>query len=394
MSWPVWPILRTAIEVWGGVNVGFTATLLVGLWRLSRQKPPPPEAAPLVLLRPCEGDEPGLYENLISSLSVPYPAARRILFLVPAATDPAYAVATAVVQRAAADPELSQASASVLITSPQPLENRKVAQLAHGLAASDEELVVCADSDVRLAGEDLTQLTGALLDAETTGAAFAAPVEVAPQTPWDRASSALVGGSPQSFLALYGLSALLGGAPSMAGALWAFRRSALAEAGGLDGVRGCLGEDNELARRLVASGRRVALSPRPAQCHDGGRSAGQVVARVARWLTVIRAQRPGLLPSYPLLMAATPALLAAAIIVQSPILAAFTAAVLLLRVLLCLSLRRFQGVRLGPLAALGEVLAGESLLLAGFVLAVLSRRIRWRGHLFYVERGGRLRPAA
>jgi len=391
----LWPILRTVIEVWGGVNLGFTATLLLGLWRLGRKKVPAAASAPpLVILRPCEGDEPGLYENLLSSLSVEYGPARRVLFLVPATTDPAHAVASAVVQRAASDPSLAAIPAAVLVTSPQPLENRKVAQLVRGLAASDESVVVCADSDVRLVGDDLTLLVSTLLATEAAGAAFAAPIEVASQTFWDRASAALVGGSPQSFLALYGLSALLGGAPSMAGALCAFRRQALARTGGLDSVRGCLGEDNELARRLVESGYDVALSPRPAHCHDGGRSVGQVVSRVARWLTVVRAQRPGLMPSYPLLMAATPALLLTLSVVHSPILLGFTVAVLCLRVLLCLWLRRMQGVRLGPLAALGQVLLGESLLWAGFLQALGSRRIRWRGHLFYVERGGRLRPAA
>jgi ceramide glucosyltransferase len=396
--------LRTLIEIWGGVNVGFTATLLCGLWRLARRPlPPPTPASALLILRPCEGDEPGLYENLLSSLRRPsLVPARRVLFLVPSLTDSAHAVATAVVQAAAADPELCRIPTAVVVTSPPPLENRKVAQLRVGLACGREELVVCADSDVRLEEGDLTALLGALLSAPPSstrgsgaaGAAFAAPVEVAPQTFWDRASSAVVGGSPQSFLALAGLSALVGGAPSMAGALCAFRRSALDEIGGLESVRRCLGEDHELARRLVGAGYRVALSRRPARCHDGGRTRAQVIGRVARWLTVIRAQRPELLPSYPLLVAATPALLVAALLVRSPILSGFTGAVLMLRMLLCWSLRRFQGIRIGPLRALSEVLVGESLLLMGFLRAAGSRRIRWRGHPFFVDRGGRLRPAA
>lgn len=387
--------LTVGIEILAGTNLGFTATALVGLFALFRrgQKSAPPPAWPRVLiLRPCEGDEPGLFENLRSSLTVPYAGPRRVILLVPDEKDPAYTVASAVASAVA-----NQAAISVLVTAPRPLENRKVAQLAKGFAHSDEEIVVCADSDVRLEGEDLFALVAALLeecDGKLAGAAFSAPIEVAPRTFWDRASAAVVGGSAQSFLALYGLSALLGGAPNMAGALTALRRSALFEIGGLEGVRDCLGEDNEIARRLVAANYRVALSRRPARCHDGGRSATEVIARVARWLTVVRAQRPGLLPTYPLLVAATPLLLLCALFHRSPILIAFTTAGILLRAILCMALGRFSGLRIGLVRALFEVFFGETLLLLGFLRAIFTRRISWRGHPFYVERGGHLRPAS
>lgn len=384
---------RLLVEICCGVNLGFTGTLLLGLWRLWRREMPPPVAAPpLCILRPCEGDEPGLFDNLSSSLSVEYAGPRRVVFLVPDATDPAYDVAQSVCNRA-----IGAVSAEVLVTSPRPLENRKVAQLIAGLAHTGEEIVVCADSDVRLADGDLEALICALLDKTTqpaAGAAFAAPIEVAPQTIWDRASTAVVGGSPQSFLALYGLSALFGGAPNMAGALCVYRRRALSAIGGLSGVRDCLGEDNELARRLTAAGYRVSLSRRPARCFDAGRDAAAAISRVARWLTVVRAQRPQLFLSYPLLVAATPIFIVAAGLVRSPVLLAFTVALLVLRIALSIVLRRFFGLRRGLLAALVDVLCGEGLLLLGFLRAVLSRRIRWRGHPFVVDRGGRLRPIA
>jgi len=387
---------QVLFEVLSGVNIGFTASLLYGLFRLSRRPPLLGTAPPLCLLRPCEGDEPGLYANLLSSLRAAYGGPRRVLFLVPDAADPAFAVARAVVDAAAVDSRLTGISAAVLTTAPRPLDNRKVAQLLVGLAHSDEEVVVCADSDVRLEDGDLDALVSALLAEQgprIAGAAFAAPIEVASATLWDRASAALVGGSPQSFLSLYGLSALFGGAPSMAGALCALRRSAILAIGGLENVRGCLGEDNEIARRLVAAGYRVALSRGPGRCCDSGRSAGQAIDRVARWLAVVRSQRPELMPSYPLLMAATPALVACGLVLHSPIFIGLTTAVVALRTLLSWSLRRFFGLRIGALRAFCEVFLGELLLWLGFLRAVSSRRIRWRGHAFYVERGGRLRPA-
>lgn len=380
-------VLTTLIEILGGVNLGFTATLLFGVRRLARHAPRLSAAPPLCILRPCEGAEPELFENLLSSLQAAYSGPRRVRFLVPSRDDPACAVAQSVVA-------VSDGNAAVIVTAPRPLENRKVAQLAVGLAATDEEIVVCADSDVRLVDGDLDALIAALLDEvlPSAGAAFAAPIEVAPHTLWDRASSAIVVGSPQSFRALYGMSALLGGAPSMAGALCAYRRSALRSIGEFSSVRDCLGEDNALAQKLVNAGHRVALSQNPARCYDGGRGAAAAIGRIARWLQVVRAQRPLLFLSYPLLVAATPLLIILSLLLRTPVLGTFTALVLLLRIALSTALRRFARLSSGLFSALGDVFFGEGLLWLGFLRALGSRRINWRGHAFVVEKGGRLRP--
>lgn len=369
----------------------FTLMLLCGLWRLRRRPQPAPPGTwpPIALLRPCEGAEPDLQLNLMSSLRAHYGGPRRVLFLVPDRADPAYAVAVAVASAAAAE---GRADAAVVLTAPAPRQNRKVAQLVAGLGRCTEELVIVIDSDVRLGDADLPALVAALEADPQSAAAFAAPVEVAPQTLWDRASAALVGGSPQSFLALYGLYGLLGGVPSMAGALCALRRPALGRAGGFTGLLSFLGEDYELARRFTALGYRIALSREPARCSDGGRSLRQVIARVARWLTVVRSQRPLLLVTYPVFVAPTPALLLAAALWWRSPLWLYVAALLAARALLCAALRRAQGLGGGPLAAVLEVLGAELLLWAGLGRALLTRRIRWRGHRFRIGRGGRMLP--
>jgi len=386
-------VLSTASEVWAGAALFFTLLLLAGVWRLRHQPPPPlpRKWPPIALLRPCEGAEPGLRENLLSSLRAHYGGPRRVLFLVPDATDPAFAVireVLAVAQAEGRDP------ASVVLTGPRPRQNRKVAQLLAGLEHCEEAIVVTVDSDVALGDADLPALIAALRpdDGPTIAAAFAAPVEFAPQTPWDRISAALVGGSPQNFLALYGLYGLYGGVPSMAGALCALRREALLRCGGFVGLLSYLGEDYELARRLTGLGLRIALSREQARCTDGGRSLGEVIARVARWLTVVRAQRPLLLFTYPVFMAATPALLLTALFTRSRNLGMLATALLGLRALLCWALRRTQGLGRSPLAAVTEVLTAELLLWLGLGRAVVTRRIRWRGHRFRIGRGGTMMP--
>lgn len=407
-------LLRTLTEVWGGVNVGFTAMLLWGLhdlqrgWTQARLTAGPSTAAtqtpPIAILRPCEGDEPGLAENLRSSLLSPYDGPRQVLFLVPSVEDPAHAIAQAVVR----DTQAPATTARVVVTDPPPLCNRKVWQLEIGLAACPADWVVCADSDVRFASGDLPALLAPLLSGATAaagsdrpvGAVFAAPIEVAPQTAWDRAGADLVTASAQSFLALFAMQALIArltrrpNAPQMAGALCAFPRAALSHIGGIARFRDCLGEDNEIARQLTLHGYRIAVAPRPAHCYDGGRDRAAVIARVARWQTVVRAQRPALWPTYPLMLGATPGVWLLAIAWPSPTLSSFAMLLLLLRTLLSGWLLRLQGLPAGPVRALTAVLSAETLIWIAFWRSARSRTIQWRGHPFRVESGGRLRPAS
>lgn len=390
-------VLKTSLEVWGGTSLFFSLLLVVGIVRLRKSRPEPPaQWPPIVILRPCEGSEPGLYENLRSSIDAPYPGPRRVLLLVPSASDPAYPTLQQVADTAPPDVPVE-----VLLTRPEARLNRKVAQLSVGLSRSSEPIIVTADSDVRLGPDDLPTLVSMVSGAPTAsvkknavGIAFASPVEQAPRTLWDRVSSALVGGSAQNFMALYGLYRLIGGVPSMAGALLAISRRALAEIGNLQGVRTILGEDYELARRLCEAGYSVELSPRPANCSDGGRSLRGVIARVGRWLMVVRAQRSLLLLTYPIFMAATPPLLLASVCLRTPLLSLFAVALWSSRTLLCYLLRQTQGIRQTVTKSALEVLSAELLLWAGLCQALGTRQVSWRGYRFRIARGGHMIPEA
>jgi ceramide glucosyltransferase len=388
--------LATCLEVWAGVALFFSGLLVLGVLRLPRKAPPEPTVWPnIAILRPCEGQEPALFENLCSSFSGRYPGERRVLLLCPNASDPAYETLQRVKQAAPKDIAID-----IVLTRPEERQNRKVAQLEAGLAHVHEEIVVTADSDVHLSGEDLTRLVATLCAKRTEqdkapriGAVFAAPVEQTPVTPWDRLSCAVVGASTQNFMALYGLYRWIGGVPSMSGALVAFSKQALEDIGGLAQVRAILGEDYELARQLCAAGYSVELGPLPARCSDGNRSLGGVVSRVARWIQVVRAQRPLLLPCYPLFIAATPPLLVGLAIFRTPLLAILCAGVFSLRTLLAWLLRRRQQVRQGFVTSALEVLLAETLLMSGFVSALLTRKITWRGYRFRIQRGGTMVPS-
>lgn len=168
---------------------------------------------------------------------------------------------------------------------------------------------------------------------------------------------------------LYGLTGLIGGVPSMAGGPRAIRRSALSEIGGFPGFRSSWAR-TESPAVLTIRGYRIAVSPLPARCTDGGRDAKAVISRVARWLTVVRAQRPLLLLTYPLLMAATPAVLLWAALWQTSTLSILAMALLISRMLLNRFLRHLQRERSSLLGTPFEVLAAE--LLCGW-----GWRARW-----------------
>jgi hypothetical protein len=391
------PWLR-GVQFLCGSALGFTLVTLCWLAllmyrRRSRAAQPVVDWPPIVILRPCEGQEPRLLDNLRSSVTARYPGPRRVRLLVPDEHDPAHAIAR---QAAAMAPP--EARIEILVTGIADTGNRKVAQLERGDDSGPEEILVQADSDVLLGDDNLPELVSALRQDPRCGAAFAPPIEVSPVTWADRASAALVSASQQSFLALYAVAQATGGVPSLAGALCAYRRQALRQIGGFAGLTDILGEDHEVARRLRLAGQEVAITRAPARCTDGGRGLGATVSRVARWLMVVRAQRPGLIWGYPFFLAATPLHLLLSPLLGDRLYLAMALGLLCARALLAAVLRRAQGLGGGLglpgdwLRGLTDVLLAEGLMWLGLGRCLLHRRIQWRGHEYLVERGGRLVP--
>ena len=350
----------------------------------------------IALVRPCEGLDPSLAETLRSSFSARYEGQRAIFFCIPSTNDPAWPVAARVRD------ELMAAGADVTLvaTAIETRANRKAAQLAvvDPLLPADAKLLVIADSDVQLDDDSLPSLVSALTADPEAGAASAPPIDVSARTAGDRWSAALLSSTPHALLALAGLSARSGGVALLAGALLAVRREALAAVGGFRSLEPYLGEDFELARRLHDAGLRMATSAAPARFTDSGRSLAQVVARYARWSLVVRRQRPALFATYTLLLGCTPLLLVAAFALVAVRAdgagwaAAATALLVTARTLLALQLRRYYAVAGGPLRALGAMLAGELLIVAGSSQALWSAEVEWRGRRFYVGERGALVP--
>lgn len=364
------------IDVAGAIALGWTfATSSVSLFAYLRSARgttlPPPRTVDATLLRPCAGDEPGLATALASSSEAGALGAR-IRFLVASADDAAWPTARRVADALAA----RGLDAEVVVTAARG-PNRKADQLARGFAVAPAPLVIVADSDVVLQRDLVAELM-----ASPAAATWAPPIEVAPRTNADRASSCVLDGSLHAFCLLSALDPA-----GMVGKVFAVRRDALEAAGGFVALVDRLGEDMELARRLRACGRSIAVVRSAAQSLASGRGWSTTVDRYARWIIVIRAQRPALLLSYPLLFAAAPLQLVVAAISSEPVVV--SAIVVGARLVGAV----FARVRSGRRIDVGLVffaLAADLLLLSAFVVGISRRRFAWRGSTLAIGPGGAL----
>jgi ceramide glucosyltransferase len=349
--------------------------------------PPRPVGARVLLIRPCAGLEASLDRTLASLADASRSFEVRCRFALENDGDPALAAAG----RAVVALDALGIDARVVLTSAAG-PNRKAAQLAAVIAREIEpfDVILVADSDVDLAGVDLDALVAPLAIAHGPDAVWAPPSEhgVA-RTTADRASAAVLGASLHAFPLLAGLDPR-----GLVGKLFAVKRGALAATGGFDAFTAHLGEDMEIARRLLARGGTIAVAGANARSLASGRSLDQVVGRFARWLAVIRAQRPLLLASYPALFFATPTIVAIATIASPAAPRVALAAVVIAvvsRLAVALAAARASGRPVGLGRAVVESALADALLAAAFARCLCTRRIVWRAGVVTIGRTGLIR---
>lgn len=355
-------------------------------------RPPARLTAPLLVVRPCAGSESSLAHNLAGlGALLDDPAHRalvRVRFAVATAHDPAVPAI-----RAAVEGLVARGVDARMAVTDATAPNQKSEQLARVIAAEpDAPVVVNVDSDVDLAAFDWDALLSPLAD-PSVAAVWAPPSEARGVTFADRASEALLGGSLHAFALLAGIDR--GG---MVGKAVALRRASLASVGGFAALCEHLGEDAELARRLVASGASVRASAGVALSRASGRDLRGVAARYGRWLTVIRAQRPALLVSYPALFFATPLLVLASTAAVTAGLGgraslAAEAAAVLSRLAVAWAAGRAAGRAGGALQWVTDAALADGLLALAWTRALSTRSVSWRGRTLRIAPGGTLRRA-
>lgn len=344
------------------------------------------EKPSVLVVRPCAGHEPFL-ERTLSSLA----KARRSFdvhcrFALESERDTAVGAARRAVRA------LGRAGiAAEIIFTGGGGPNRKVAQLAK--VAHEADVIIVADSDVDLTGVDLDILVAPVVSAKPAWVAWAPPVECAqPQTWGDRASAAVLGASLHSFPILSRLDPR-----SLVGKLFAIRQSALHAIGGFGSLVKYLGEDMEIARRIRTRGGIVVTVPIIARSLASKRSWSAIVARFARWLTVIRAQRSILLWSYPGLFFATwPIVIISLWLSLLEPFPGFLSATLvsMTRLVIAVFATRIAGRPVQLSNVVLDAILSDIMLAVAFIHALRTRTVTWRNHELVVERSGILRESS
>ncbi len=380
---PAVQVATAGLTAWVAV---YTSICGVALLRAGRSPAPRTSTTgpvpSVLLIRPCTGDDATLDAALRSTGKLQYSGEVCIRLTVESRVDPAWPHVLRVAHWLRKQGH--DAHASVAETHAY---NRKVGQLAELSREAKQDVVMCVDADVDLSGFALDAFVAPLSE-PAAGAIWAPPVEVGEiQGLGDRASAAVLGASLQAFNLLGELDR--GG---LVGKTFAVRADALREVGGFDGLAEFLGEDMELARRLRDRGRPTTMHRAPVRAIGSARSVSDILARYTRWLWVIRAQRPSLLLSYPLLLAAAPLLLGllALLATAAPLWAlGLSAVVLATRIAVALGA---AGPRGRKAAAAGyEWLLADVVLLLAFTRALGSAQVLWRNRPLRLGPEGRLR---
>src|SRR5262249_29986867 len=149
-----WSSLAASLVAVVGCGYLVTAAILVGRFARDRASACPAAAPGVTVLKPLHGDEPGLFDNLASFCVQNYPGRMQIICGVQDAADDAIAVLKRL-REVHADP--------VTDTKVQGL-NRKVSNLVKLAPRIRHDVVVVADSDMRVKRDYLSRVIAALAE--------------------------------------------------------------------------------------------------------------------------------------------------------------------------------------------------------------------------------------
>jgi ceramide glucosyltransferase len=389
--------LAAAVTIIGFVLVGFVWILHLRLRGAVRPSvPPPPRLAypPLTVIRPIRGLDVGAAENIGAALDHGYPGRVRTFFVFDDEDEPALPlVRREIAARRAAG---TAVDAGILICGRPPAgRTGKINAMIAGLRRTTTELVVFADSDIRVDRDALCVLVDALAPAPDAAAAFV-PVfsREPPTTVGDVGYALLLNGlyGPAAALAARGRG---GDLPFIMGQLMLLRRSALDAIGGVEAADGQLVDDMYLGQQFAAAGYRNLVVPHPVPVIQHGLGLRDFMGVFARWIAFSRTGLPALsFKAVPMLHGVAfwlgTALAVAALADGHPVAAAIAA---LVPVAVALSINELHRAVGGAPLRLRHAWVALALLLAAPVVllrSLISRRVSWRGRSYDLDAGAHL----
>ena len=239
------------------------------------------EWPPISVLKPLHGVDEGLEENLVSFFEQEYPRFE-MLFAVSDASD----AAAAVVEKLQA--RYPNASSRLLVTGEPPYPNAKVYSLARMLECARHDLIVMADSDVRV-GRDLLATMAAEFQDEKLGISTC-PYRAVPGGSFWSALEAV--GLNTEFLGGVLVARMLDGMKFAIGPTIGARRAALGAIGGFDALKDHNAEDFMMGKLAAERGYGVILSSYIVEHRIGSQGFAANMGHRLRWRRSTRRSRP------------------------------------------------------------------------------------------------------
>jgi ceramide glucosyltransferase len=331
----------------------------------------------VTILKPLHGDEPGLYENLASFCDQDYAGPVQIVFGVENPNDPAIAVVERI--RAAYPGKTIE-----LIVEPRAIgSNPKVANLINISGQIAHDIVVLADSDIRVQRDYLSRLVGAL---NRLGGAVSCPYYgISTGGLWSKLAQLNI---DSHFLPGVVVGSRLKLAQPCLGSTIALRRSSLQAIGGFEPLADCLADDYVLGELLRARGEPVSLLPFAVGHVCGELTFGELWRHELRWALTIRTVDPLGYLGWIVTHAFALALIAWILGGGWPAIGLASAA-LLCRAVLIFATERGYGL---PPRPYWLIPVRDLLSFAVFVTGFVARDVSWRGHHYELMSEGILKP--
>src|SRR5262245_2268946 len=348
------------------------ATILVGR---SVRRPAQSHAtvAPgVTILKPLYGNEPGLFENLSSFCTQHYPGRVQIVFGVQDPSDPAIAVV-----RRLQDAQNARDLELVVEAKAHGL-NRKVSSLVNMQSRIEQDIVVVADSDIRVNSDYLAEVVAAL-DQPGVNAVTCLYHGVPVAGIWSN-FSALAINAP--FLPSVVVGVAVGLARPCFGSTLALRYQTLVEIGGFMPFVDQLADDYAMGEALRASGGAVAMPPFSVAHMCADSSLRDFWRHQLRWARTIKNIDPvgyaGSVVAHPLPWALIAMLLGAFSTTLLPAVAIAVTSIVA-RVTLLRKVARTYAL---PSQAYWLAPACDLLSFVLFVESFFGRRVSWKGYRY------------
>ncbi|MEA2966760.1 MAG: ceramide glucosyltransferase [Alphaproteobacteria bacterium] len=373
-----WLSVTASLVAVAGCGFLLTATMLVARAGRSTAHPRAVAVPAVTILKPLHGDEPGLFANLGSFCSQDYPGPIQVVFGVQDPGDGAVAVVEHL-QKTQAGRDLDL----VIETKVHGL-NRKVSNLVNMAPHIRHDVVVLADSDMRVEPDYLSRVTAALGEpgvGAVTCLYFGVPVAGM----WSSLSALAINAH---FLPGVVFGSALGLARPCFGSTLALRRQTLGEIGGFIAFVDCLADDYAMGAALRARGHTISIPPFAVAHICTEASARDFWRHELRWARTIKSIDPlgyaGSILAHPLPWALIAALLGAGSTAFLPAIAIALASIGC-RVAL---LRQVERAYALPPQAYWLVPARDLLSFILFVVSFFGRDVSWKGHRYRMVAGG------